>query len=217
MGCIQINCNWAIRGTTARVLMPILLAFVLAGRANCGPAGDFVEAARHQIGKTVSYDPRYQVLEYPNGDVPISRGVCSDVVIRAMRAGLDLDLQKLVHEDMQSNFSRYPRRWGLKQPDKNIDHRRVPNLRTFFERSGWSLDVSNEAEDFRPGDLVTCIVPLHRPHIMIVSDRKNRDGVPLVIHNIGAGVQEEDRLFEFEITGHFRIAGIEQENTFNPH
>jgi uncharacterized protein YijF (DUF1287 family) len=202
------------RGAPPLYLLLPLLALVFAGRANCGPAGDLVDAARNQIGRTVSYDPRYQVLGYPNGDIPIGRGVCSDVVIRAMRASLHLDLQKLVHEDMQSNFSRYPRRWGLNQPDRNIDHRRVPNLRTYFERSGWSLDISCAGQDYRPGDIVTCIVPLHRPHIMIVSDRKNRDGVPLVIHNIGAGVQEEDRLFEFEITGHYRIAGIGQEGTF---
>jgi len=190
------------------VLLLPLLAILFAGRADCGPAGDLVEAARDQIGKTLSYDPRYQVLDYPDGDIPIGRGVCSDVIIRAMRASLHLDLQKLLHEDMQTNFSEYPRRWGLNQPDRNIDHRRVPNLRTYFERRGWSLEVTNKAGDYRPGDIVTCVVPLHRPHIMIVSDRNNRDGVPFVIHNIGAGVQEEDRLFEFEITGHYRVAGI---------
>ena len=196
-----------IRGAAALALALPLLAFILAGQADCGPAGDLVGAARDQIGKTVSYDPRYQALDYPDGDVPMGRGVCSDVIIRAMRASLHLDLQKLVHEDMQANFPKYPRRWGLNQPDSNIDHRRVPNLRTYFERRGWALEVSMEAGAYRPGDIVTCIVPLHRPHIMMVSDRKNRDGVPFVIHNIGSGVQEEDRLFEFEITGHYRIAG----------
>ena len=210
MSFIQKNRHRVIRGAAALSLLLPLLALVFAGRGNCGPAGDIVEAARNQIGKTVSYDPRYQVLDYPDGDIPIDRGVCSDVIIRAMRASIHIDLQKRVHEDMQSNFSKYPRRWGLRQPDRNIDHRRVPNLRTYFERSGWSLDMSSEVVDYRPGDIVTCIVPLNRPHIMIVSDRKNRNGVPLVIHNIGAGVQEEDRLFEFEITGHYRISGIEQ-------
>jgi uncharacterized protein YijF (DUF1287 family) len=203
------NRHRVIREAAAIALLLPLLVFVFAGRADCGSAGDLVEAARDQIGKTVSYDPRYQVLGYPDGDIPIGRGVCSDVIIRAMRASLHLDLQKLVHEDMQANFSRYPRRWGLNQPDKNIDHRRVPNLRTYFDRSGWSLEVSNDAGDYTPGDIVTCIVPRHRPHIMIVSDLKNRDGVPFVIHNIGAGVREEDRLFEFEITGHYRITGID--------
>ena len=200
------------RAATIALLLTVL-AFLFAGRADCGLAGDLVKAAREQIGKTVSYDPGYQVLDYPDGDVPIGRGVCSDVIVRAMRTSLHLDLQKLVHEDMQANFSKYPRRWGLKQPDRNIDHRRVPNLRTYFKRSGWSLEVSNEAGDYRAGDIVTCTVPLHRPHIMIISDRKNTDGVPFVIHNIGAGVQEEDRLFEFEITGHYRITGVGQEDS----
>lgn len=206
----QRNNHLVIRWMAGLALLIPLLVFVFTGTANCGPAGDLVEAARNQIGKTILYDSRYQVLDYPNGDIPIDRGVCSDVVIRAMRSSLKLDLQKLVHEDMQSNFSKYPRRWGLKQPDTNIDHRRVPNLRAYFERSGWSLDITKKAADYRPGDIVTCIVPPHLPHIMIVSDKKNRDGIPFVIHNIGAGVQEEDRLFEFEITGHYRIAGIEQ-------
>jgi uncharacterized protein YijF (DUF1287 family) len=187
-----------------------LLALVFTGRANCDPVEDFVNAARIQIGKTVSYDPHYRVLAYPNGDIPMDRGVCSDVVIRAMRAGLHLDLQKLVHEDMRSNFSKYPRRWGLTQPDRNIDHRRVPNLRTYFERSGWALELSDESGDYMAGDIVTCTVPPHRPHVMIVSDKKNRGGIPLVIHNIGAGVQEEDRLFEFEITGHYRLSVFER-------
>jgi uncharacterized protein YijF (DUF1287 family) len=186
-----------------------LVSLVFIGRTNCDPVQDFVNAARVQIGKTVSYDPRYRVLTYPNGDIPMDRGVCSDVVIRAMRASLHLDLQKLVHEDMRSNFSEYPRRWGLTQPDKNIDHRRVPNLRTYFERSGWALEISDAAGDYLAGDIVTCTVPPHRPHVMIVSDKKNRGGIPLVIHNIGAGVQEEDRLFEFEITGHYRLSGFE--------
>ncbi len=184
-----------------------LLVLVFAAGADCGADGDLVAAARLQIGKTLIYDADYQPLGYPNGDLPIERGVCTDVVIRALRSAFDLDLQKLVHEDMQKNFSRYPRGWGLKEPDKNIDHRRVPNLVTFFKRKGWALDVSGQAADFKPGDIVTCIVPLHRPHIMIVSDKTNGDGIPLVIHNIGAGVQEEDRLFEFAHTGHFRIAG----------
>jgi uncharacterized protein YijF (DUF1287 family) len=125
-----------------------------------------------------------------------------------MRSALNADLQKLVHEDMKKNLSHYPKKWGLKNPDRNIDHRRVPNLQTFFDRQGWSLNVSHNAEDYKPGDLVTCIVPPHLPHIMIVSDRKNGNGRPLVIHNIGAGAKEEDRLFEFEITGHYRIGKI---------
>jgi uncharacterized protein YijF (DUF1287 family) len=184
----------------------LIVVFLAAGAAD-GACGDLVDAARGQIGKTVDYDSRYQVLDYPNGDVPLRRGVCTDVVIRAMRSAFGFDLQQQVHEDMKDHFSSYPRRWGLNGPDRNIDHRRVPNLRRFFERRGWALPLQGAAKDFRPGDIVTCIIPPNLPHIMIVSDRKGRSGTPLVIHNIGAGVREEDRLFEFRLTGHYRYAG----------
>lgn len=164
-----------------------------------------VRAARSQIGVTLTYDGRYQSLVYPNGDVPLESGVCTDVVIRALRSALQLDLQKLLHDDMKANFSRYPKNWGLRHPDKNIDHRRVPNLKTYFKRKGYQLPVSKNPADYHAGDLITCTVPPHLPHIMIVSDKNNHQGQPLVIHNIGAGTQEEDRLFEFKITGHYRL------------
>jgi len=135
----------------------------------------------------------------------MERGVCTDVIVRAFRAGLGLDLQQLVHEDMKRDFKKYPRNWGLESPDKNIDHRRVENLQTYFERRGWAMAVSNKADDYQPGDLVTCIVPPNVPHIMIVSDKESIAGRPLVIHNIGAGAKEEDRLFEFKHTAHYRI------------
>ena len=162
-------------------------------------AEKFLAAAHAQIGKTLAYDPAYTVLAYPGGDVPIERGVCSDVVIRAFR-GTGLDLQKEIHDDMKRAFSAYPRNWDLKKPDANIDHRRVLNLMTFLKRRGKSLPVSQNAADYQPGDIVTCIVPPHLPHIMIVSDPARR----LVIHNIGQGARAEDRLFEFELTGHYR-------------
>jgi len=164
-----------------------------------------VVAARSQVGKTTSYDPAYRSLGYPNGDIDISKGVCTDVVIRALRKGRKIDLQKLVHEDMRANFSKYPKRWGLKGTDKNIDHRRVPNLQRFFKRKGWSLTVTKKKENYQPGDLVTCTVAGRLPHIMIVSDKKTQDGTPLIIHNIGSGAAEEARLFEFPLTGHYRI------------
>ncbi len=167
-------------------------------------------AARVQIGKTVRYDPVYQSIKYPNGDVPMDRGVCSDVIVRAFRVALGLDLQKSVHEDMERDFKKYPNNWGLESPDKNIDHRRVANLQTYFKRRGWSIAVSKRADDYKPGDLVTCIVPPNLPHIMVVSNKKTILGRPLVIHNIGAGTKEEDRLFEFELTAHYRINQIEQ-------
>lgn len=164
------------------------------------------EAARRQIGITVDYDPSYVTLSYPGGDVAQESGVCTDVVIRAMRL-LGLDLQKAVHEDMKRNFSAYPSRkiWGLKRPDKNIDHRRVPNLQTYFKRRGWSVAITQNPADYLPGDIVTCMLMGDSiPHMMIVSDRKNEEGVPLVIHNIGGGTQEEDELFSFNLTGHYR-------------
>lgn len=161
--------------------------------------------ARSQIGKTTSYDPSYVGLSYPGGDVPLEKGVCTDVVVRALRGAVNLDLQKLVHEDMKIEFSAYPNIWGLKKPDPNIDHRRVPNLKTYFNRRGFSLPVTRRADDYLAGDLVTCTVGRNLAHIMVVSDKKTSDGVPFVIHNIGSGTKEEDRLFEFPITGHYRV------------
>lgn len=163
------------------------------------------EAARRQIGVTVEYDPAYVSMDYPGGDVPQERGVCTDVVIRALRL-MGLDLQQAVHEDMKAHFSAYPKNWGLKRPDKNIDHRRVPNLQTYFTRRGWKLPVTKNPADYRPGDLVTCMVADSLPHIMVVSDRRAEDGTPLIIHNIGSGTQEEDALFAFPLTGHYRPA-----------
>jgi uncharacterized protein YijF (DUF1287 family) len=163
-----------------------------------------VAAARAQIGKTLRYDPAYQRLAYPRGDVPLDRGVCSDVVIRAFRR-LGVDLQVRVHEDMLAHFDAYPSLWKLKAPDPNIDHRRVPNLETYFRRQGMARVASTVAEDYLPGDLVTWRLPGNLPHIGIVSDRRTRDGArPLVLHNIGAGTQEEDVLFAWPPSGHFR-------------
>lgn len=165
----------------------------------------FVDAARMQVGVVVKYDSAYRALAYPMGDVAPDVGVCTDVVIRAMRVAFKMDLQTLVHEDMKANFSQYPKLWGAKATDKNIDHRRVPNLQTFFKRRGWELKVSREMSDYLAGDVVTCTVPPNLPHIMVVSDKRNADGRPLVIHNIGRGTQEEDVLQDFKLTGHYRI------------
>ena len=119
---------------------------------------DIVAAARKQIGVTVGYDPAYRRLAYPNGDVPRSSGVCTDVIIRALRDARKVDLQKLVHEDMKANFAKYPQQWGLKRTDPNIDHRRVPNLQCYFKRKGWSLKATKKASDYEPGDFVTVTV-----------------------------------------------------------
>ncbi len=165
----------------------------------------FVAAARAQIGKTLTYDPAYVSLEYPGGDVPFDRGVCSDVVVRAFRE-LGVDLQKEVHLDMKSAFSAYPKNWGLRRADANIDHRRVLNLMTLFKRRGKSLPATKNPADYLPGDLVTCIVPKNLPHIMIVIDQVSPldPSRRLIVHNIGNGARAEDRLFEFALTGHYR-------------
>lgn len=187
-------------------MKPLLALLLLAaGLLADTPALKLVEAARKQVGVTTMYDPAYVTLAFPNGDVPIERGVCTDVVIRAFRSGLSLDLQKQVNEDMRGNFSAYPKQWGLSKPDKNIDHRRVPNLQTYFKRKGWSLAVTKTAADYLPGDIVTCTVPPNLPHVMIVSDKKGADQTPLVLHNIGLGAQEEECLFTYPLTGHYRV------------
>ncbi len=164
-------------------------------------------AAEERATHAVQYDAAYERIQYPNGDVPADRGVCSDEVIRAYRL-LGIDLQKLVHEDMAQAFHVYPKRWGLPGPDSNIDHRRVPNLATFFKRAGASLGVSSDGKDYKPGDIVAFAVSDGRPHIGIVTERLSDDGQrPLIMHNIGWGPQIEDVLFELTITGHFRYQG----------
>lgn len=166
-------------------------------------AHPLVRAARAQIGVVRYYDPTYVRLDYPGGDVAGDRGVCTDVVIRALRAQ-GLDLQQAVHEDMRAHFARYPQSWGARGTDRSIDHRRVPNLRRWFERQGWQRKVSERAADYRPGDLVTWDLGGGTPHIGIVSDRKSWDGDPLILHNIARGTEEGDLLFAYEITGHYR-------------
>lgn len=194
----------------ARVVAPMQQSAPAAPGAAPPPvvaaqSSPIVTAARSQIGLTVTYDPAYISLSYPGGDVPRDRGVCTDVVIRALRDAMRIDLQKVVHEEMRAAFDKYPKLWGLARPDHNIDHRRVPNLMCYFQRKGCALPVTADGGDYLPGDLVTCTVGANLAHIMIVCDRVNAAGVPLVIHNIGAGTREEDRLFAFPHTGHYRI------------
>ena len=164
-------------------------------------------AAEERATHAVVYDAAYERISYPNGDVSAARGVCADEVVRAYRL-LGIDLQKLVHEDMKRAFRIYPKRWGLKAPDTNIDHRRVPNLATFFERHGTSLPPTTDAADYKPGDVVAWALPDGRPHIGVVTERRTADGArPLVMHNIGMGPQIEDMLFGLTITGHYRYEG----------
>lgn len=153
----------------------------------------------------VVYDPSYFSIEYPNGDVPKDKGVCTDVVIRAYRK-LSIDLQKEVHEDMKLNFEKYPKKWGLKTTDKNIDHRRVPNLMKFFERKGEAEPISNKPEDYHPGDIVCWNLGGEITHIGIVVNKKSKDNTRyLIVHNIGAGQVVEDCLFSYKIIGHYRF------------
>lgn len=167
-------------------------------------ATKLAHAALDRTHKTVRYNPAYVKLEYPGGDVPAGTGVCTDEVIRAYRA-LGLDLQKLVHEDMKRAFSTYPKNWGLTMADRNIDHRRVPNLQTFFKRHGAALPVSMKSGDYKPGDIITCTVAGRLPHIALVVPAPDGGARPWIVHNIGQGPQCEDRLFEFPLTGHYRF------------
>jgi uncharacterized protein YijF (DUF1287 family) len=166
---------------------------------------DLIGAAKERTRHDVVYDGSYVSIGYPLGDVPDNSGVCTDVIIRAYRK-VGIDLQVEVHRDMKANFQRYPKIWGLSKPDPNIDHRRVPNLQVFFRRKGEELPVSDRAEAYRPGDLVTWMLPGNLPHIGIVVDRKSRDGKRfLIVHNIGRGPKMEDCLFDFPVTGHYRF------------
>jgi uncharacterized protein YijF (DUF1287 family) len=167
-------------------------------------AAHVVAAAKARIGVTKTYDPAYVGLDYPNGDVPNDRGVCTDVVVRALRI-INVDLQKEIHEDMKTNFAAYPKNWGLSRPDKNIDHRRVPNLMTYWSRQGLSLPVTDTPADYLPGDIVAVRLDNGLLHVAIVSDTLARGNRRKIIHNIGYGTVEEDRLFDFKIIGHYRL------------
>jgi len=196
-------------------LVVAALGCVTAGPASAGPgdpamstrdgaAARLVEAAVARTAQHVVYDGRYQPIAYPGGDVPDSVGVCTDLVIRAYRSALGIDLQRLVHEDMTAAFDAYPGDWGHVQPDPNIDHRRVPNLETFLRRAGAGLPATDDPTVYRAGDLVTWRLPGNLPHIGIVVDRHSSAGTPLVAHNIGRGPVVEDMLFAYPITAHFR-------------
>ncbi len=164
------------------------------------------EAAISITKNKVVYDPSYFSIPYPNGDVPSDKGVCTDVVIRSYRE-LGIDLQKLVHEDMRSNFNLYPKIWGLKRPDTNIDHRRVPNLMVFFKRKGVSKKITKNASDYIPGDIVCWNLYGGVTHIGVVINKKSKDQKRnLIVHNIGSGQVIEDCLFDFKIIGHYRYS-----------
>jgi uncharacterized protein YijF (DUF1287 family) len=190
---------------TSRFTATCLFVFITC--INISAQNDFASklanAAEDLTKQNVRYDPSYFRIDYPNGDVPSDRGVCTDVVIRAYRK-LGIDLQKEVHEDMVTNFNKYPKNWGLKSTDSNIDHRRVPNLITFFSRHGTLKNNTLTADDYVPGDIVTWDLGRGVPHIGIVINRKSADNKRyLIVHNIGRGQEISDCLFSYKITGHF--------------
>ena len=185
----------------------LILVFLLSVSSTFGQADFYDRLADSALVLTkqrVKYDPAYFRIDYPNGDVPSDKGVCTDVVIRAYRK-MSVDLQKEVHEDMKANFSKYPKNWGLSGTDRNIDHRRVPNLMTFFSRHGTVKKMSQDSNDYLPGDIVCWNLGGGVTHIGIVSNKKALFGNRhLIIHNIGAGQVLEDCLFSYKIIGHYR-------------
>ena len=166
------------------------------------------DAALKLTNQQVIYDGSYYDIPYPNGDVPFGIGVCTDVVIRTYRAN-GVDLQKEVHKDMSANFNLYPSIWGLKKPDTNIDHRRVPNLMTYFERQGSKLPITSNGRDYRPGDVVAWDLGRGITHIGVVVNKPSIDNKRYqIVHNIGGGQVLEDCLFDFEIIGHYRFLNL---------
>ena len=163
-----------------------------------------VEGLAIQLDSTRSYDPSYVSLDYPGGDVPLATGVCADVVVRSFRHA-KIDLQKAVYQDMKRRFRDYPKLWGLRKPDKNIDHRRVANQMRFFEHMGKDLEITTDSSNFLPGDVVAWMLPGNLYHIGIVTNSlSSHSGHPLIVHNIGRGAQTHDCLFLWEIIGHYR-------------
>ena len=187
----------------------LLLTLLLLSFSSCKTEAqnkptNLSESALELIHRKVDYDPSYFSIDYPNGDIPSGKGVCTDVIIRAYRS-LGVDLQKEVHEDMKSNFNAYPQNWNLKTTDKNIDHRRVPNLMTYFKRKGAAKPISSFAKDYLPGDVVSWSLGGSITHIGIVVHKESKDGKRnLIVHNIGAGQVLEDCLFDYKIIGHYR-------------
>jgi uncharacterized protein len=186
-------------------LISALLVATLCTYAQSDFATKLSSAALELTKDHIEYDGSYFKISYPNGDVPAGKGVCTDVIIRAYRK-LGIDLQKNVHQDMKNNFSAYPKNWGMKTTDRNIDHRRVPNLMTYFTRHGEKLSITNSPSDYKYGDIVTWDLGRGITHIGIVVNKKSEDGKRnLIVHNIGGGQVIADCLFQYKITGHYRF------------
>ncbi|WP_298777644.1 DUF1287 domain-containing protein [uncultured Polaribacter sp.] len=182
----------------------LLLGFLFLSFGSFSQEDKLSNAALELTKDKVIYDPSYFSIDYPNGDIPKDKGVCTDVLIRAYRK-LGIDLQKEVHLDMKQNFNLYPKNWGLKRTDKNIDHRRVPNLMTFFSRKGIIKQITKNPIDYIPGDIICWNLGGAITHTGIVVNKKSKDNNRyLIVHNIGAGQVLEDCLFRFKIIGHYR-------------
>ena len=185
------------------ILITFLFAITINVAQNKYTTTEIASCAEELTSQKVTYDPSYFSIPYPNGDVPSNKGVCTDVIIRTYRK-VDIDLQKLVHEDMKLNFKLYPKIWGLKSTDTNIDHRRVPNLMMFFSRKGQVKSITKNAKDYNPGDIITWSLGGGLTHIGIVSNIKSKfSNRYLIVHNIGASQVLEDCLFNFKIIGHY--------------
>ncbi|MEM1087584.1 MAG: DUF1287 domain-containing protein [Pseudomonadota bacterium] len=185
----------ALFGLAALPLAPSIRG-VEAGRAQ-----RLIRAARARIGVTRLYDPAYVSLAYPGGDVANERGVCIDVIIRAYRSAFAFDFQRHIHEDMKANFTLYPQIWGLSRTDRNIDHRRVPNVEAWLSRHGYE----RPARDWAPGDILTCRVGDRLPHIGLLTDRRGRDGRWMAVHNIGLGTLEDSQIWGYSQKRRFRF------------
>jgi len=188
------------------LLLSLTATFLIQPTYAASYSERLVNAAIERTFHKVKYDGSYRRIGFPYGDVPQNIGVCTDVIIRSYRK-LGIDLQQRVNDDMNKRFFEYPSfsKWGMSRPDPNIDHRRVPNLRAFFAKNAVNLPLSNNANDYRPGDIVTWDITPSLPHIGIVTNLISQDNKrPIIAHNIGKGPQLEDVLFKLKITGHYR-------------
>jgi uncharacterized protein len=205
LSLVLVGCRPTSRSGSSRGAVPASPVFKPLPANSAPQLKEFIDGAVAQAGVTTDYDPAYVSLSYPNGDVPLKTGVCSDVVVRAFRK-VGVDLQKEVHEDMSRAFDAYPKRWGLSGPDSNIDHRRVLNLMTYFERQGKSIPISDEPNDYLPGDVVAWDLGGGVYHIGLVTDMLSEtERECLIVHNIGLGTRVEDVLFKWTIKGHYRF------------
>jgi uncharacterized protein len=204
---VNVRAHSLVRRFRFTAILSLIFAWSISAAQTAGAASDLVAAARKQIGVTVIYDPAYVQLGFPGGDVTASRGVCTDVIVRALRSAHGFDLQAEVNADMRANRSAYPKKWTAtrEKTDANIDHRRVPNLMKYFERRGFAKPVAKGVAQYQAGDIVAWSLGRGLTHIGIVSDKVSATGVPLIIHNINRGVREEDMINDFEIIGHYRL------------